>query len=132
MTAISDFIGVCNFITIDNNADSLLCYQLNKKGWNGLFFNAIFYVVVFFFSHWLPALLNYHCEHELWKAGLHNIADGLILSFHIGNNFVPEKLPKLYKMFVQKKAIHYLYEKKIYMYMCYEDFFFFQCYISKW
>lgn len=76
----------------------------------------LFVVVVcsFHFSHQLPAFLNDHCEHELWKASLHDIADSLIL-FHIfSNNFVPDKLPKLYKIFVQKQSITCM---KIYMYM---------------
>lgn len=36
-----------------------------------------------FFCHRLPTFLNDHCEHELWKASLHDIADSLILLFHI-------------------------------------------------
>lgn len=60
----------------------------------------------FCFGHQLPAFLNNHCEHELWKASLHDIVDSLILLFHIfSDNFVPDKLPKLYKIFVQKQSI---------------------------
>lgn len=74
-----------------------------------------FFFFSFRFSHQLPAFLNDHCEHELWKASLHDIADRLILLFHIfSNNFVPDKLPKLYKIFVQKQSITCM---KIYMYM---------------
>lgn len=45
------------------------------------------------------------------------IHDGLILSFHIQHNFVPEKLPKFYKMFVQKQSITCM--EKIYVHVIY-------------
>lgn len=54
--------------------------SLSRKDGNVFFF---FGFLFFRFSHQLPAFLNDHCEHELWKASLHDIADSLILLFHI-------------------------------------------------
>lgn len=55
--------------------------SLGRKDGNVLFF--FFGSLFFVFGHQLPAFLNDHCEHELWKASLHDIADSLILLFHI-------------------------------------------------
>lgn len=54
--------------------------SLRRKGGNVYFF---FGFLLIPFGYQLPAFLNDHCEHELWKASLHDIADSLILLFHI-------------------------------------------------
>lgn len=58
--------------------------SLSRKDGNVfLFFFFLFCFSFVPFGHQLPAFLNDHCEHELWKASLHDIADSLILLFHI-------------------------------------------------
>lgn len=69
------------------------------------------------FDYQFLAFLNNHCEHELWKASLHCRQFDIIvfIFFFKKKNFVSDKLPKLYKIFVQKQSITCI--KKICMYM---------------
>lgn len=56
--------------------------SLSRKDGN-VFLFFFFGLLFLVFGHQLPAFLNDHCEHELWKASLHDITDSLILLFHI-------------------------------------------------
>lgn len=77
--------------------------SLSRKGENVFLF---FGILFFEFDFWLPAFLNNHCEHELRKASLHDIRGSLTLLFHsFLITLFSDKLPKLYKVFVQKQSI---------------------------
>lgn len=96
-------IDVCNFITVTTVTTASSANSLSRKGGNVFLF---FGILFFDFDFWLPAFLNNHCEHELWKGSFRDIAGSLTLLLHsFLITLFSDKLPKLYKVFVQKQSI---------------------------